>query len=294
MNDTELRTRLKAHSEHMKSHIDAPFDIAETICEMEMNSMNKKTASGRLNKTLYSAAAAAAAFALLFNCAPTLAYAASDIPILCDVVRIVTFGRFELQEENYEAIITTPKIEGLVNKDLEHKLNKELAENANTVIAAFEQDLKTLCEAYGDNSFHLSVMADYAVKTDNETVLALDFYITSTEASAATTHRFYNIDKKAGTLITLDSLFEDNADYVSPISRYIINEMRKQNESGTGSYFIDEDTPNKFEKIKVDQNFYINNNSNLVICFDEYEVAAGAQGSPEFEIPGDIIKTILK
>lgn len=115
---------------------------------------------------------------MMVNCIPSLAYAASDVPILGDIVRVVTFGRFEVQEENYEAKVTTPKIEGLMNADLEKKLNDEIAENANTVIAAFEKD------------------------------------------------------KKTGTIITLKSLFKKNAEYVTPISNYIVEEMKKVRKKG--------------------------------------------------------------
>ena len=295
MKDIELKMRLQYHSENMKNSIEAPFNITEKIDEMEMCDMTKKTVSFNwLKKTMYSAAAIAASFVLMVNCIPSLAYATSDVPILGDIVRVVTFGRFEVQEDNYEANITTPKIEGLLNKDLENKLNKELKDNANTIIAAFESDIKKMSDMYGDKNFHLSVTADYEVKTDNEDILAVNFYFTTIEASAVTANRFYNIDKKSGTLITLDSLFKKDADYATPLSDYILSEMKKQNDDGTGFYFLDGEEDQRFTKIRNDQHFYINNAGNIVICFDEYEVAAGAQGCPEFEIPKEIIKDILK
>ena len=295
MKDNELKTRLQSHSENMKITIEAPFDITEKIDEMEMCDMTKKTVSFNwLKKTMYSAAAIAASFVLTLNCIPSLAYVASDVPILGDIVRVVTFGRFEVAEENYEAKIITPKIEGLLNKELENKLNKELADNANTIISAFEDDIKKMSELYGDKDFHLSVNADYEVKTDNEDILAVNFYFTTIEASAVTTNRFYNIDKKARTLITLESLFKKDTDYVTPISDYILSEMKKQNDAGPGFYFLDGEEDQRFTKIRNDQHFYINNAGNIVICFDEYEVAAGAQGCPEFEIPKESINDILK
>lgn len=295
MKNNELEMRLKVHSENMKNSIEAPFDISEKLNETEKKNMSEKNVSlSCFKKTLYSIAAAAAAFVLIFNIIPSLAYAASDIPVLGDVVRIVTFGRFEVHEKNYESEISIPAIDGLANKELEARLNKELAENAEAVIAAFEADLERMSKEYGDEKFYLSVTADYSVKTDNDDILAVDFYIITTEASASTVHRFYNIDKKAGTLITLESLFAENADYVTPISKYIVGEMKKQNEDGTGYYFVDEEEIDGFEKIKADQNFYINDKGNIVICFDEYEVAAGAQGSPEFEVPHNVIESVLK
>lgn len=231
---------------------------------------------------------------IIFNAIPGLSYGASRIPVLKDVVRVVTFGRFEVKEENYEADVTTPHIEGLINKDLESKINFQFKTNANTIIDAFEEDIKKLSEEYGDKNFHLSVNADYVVKTNNKDILALDFCVTTIEASAATTHHFYNIDKNTGNLIKLESLFKENSNYTDVISSYLTDEMKRLNKEENAAYFIAEEEPGGFEKIKPEQNFYIKDGGNIVICFDEYEVAAGYMGSPEFELPEEILKDIKK
>ena len=43
-----------------------------------------------------------------------------------------------------------------------------------------------------------------------------------------------------------------------------------------------------FQSIEDDQSFYINNSGQLVIVFDEYEVAPGSMGMPEFVIPSPL------
>ena len=45
-------------------------------------------------------------------------------------------------------------------------------------------------------------------------------------------------------------------------------------------------------KIDKNQNFYINNNGEIVISFDEYEVAPGYMGVVEFTIPNSVINSI--
>ena len=68
-----------------------------------------------------------------------------------------------------------------------------------------------------------------------------------------------------------------------------------ENAEEDGMFWVEDDEFTEgFKSIKQDQNFYINSDGNLVICFDKYEVAAGAQGSPEFVIPHKVIKNILK
>jgi len=44
--------------------------------------------------------------------------------------------------------------------------------------------------------------------------------------------------------------------------------MRIVNKKGENTYWVDDLTFGPFMGIKTDQNFYINNNGNIVICFD--------------------------
>ena len=55
-----------------------------------------------------------------------------------------------------------------------------------------------------------------------------------------------------------------------------------------------EENPEGFEKISADQKFYINSDGKIVVCFDKYEIAAGAQGSPEFVLPDEVTADIIK
>ncbi len=45
-----------------------------------------------------------------------------------------------------------------------------------------------------------------------------------------------------------------------------------------------------FKEISPQQNFYLNPEGKLVIAFNEYEVAPGSMGCPEFEMPDEIFK----
>ncbi len=286
----ELESKLKSNSEVLKKSIKLPCNVI-TIINEEEEVMKKKNIFKSIGFTL---AGIAAAFVLVVNCIPKLAYASFDIPVLGAIVRVVTFDRFEVKNNGYEANVVTPQIEGLLDKELEAKLNNEFKEHSQLIIAAFENDIKELEKEFGED-FHLGVDANYTVRTDNENILVIDTYIVNTVGSSSTKHSFYTIDKRTGTLVELKGLFKDGADYISPISEYIKNEMRKANQDGTGNFWIDsEDNFEGFKKIKENQNFFINNAENIVIAFDKYEVAPGAYGSPEFEIPKEVIKDILK
>lgn len=73
--------------------------------------------------------------------------------------------------------------------------------------------------------------------------------------------------------------------------------MKQQVEAGEADYFIPGGIWSEeecFKEIDADQNFYINDQNQLVIVFDEYEVAPGSMGMPEFVLPTDILKEILQ
>ncbi len=255
----------------------------------------------RANQSRRFFAGAAAGIAIFFtasvsalNISPTFAATVSGVPGLRNVVKVLTMGKYEVEDEGYIAIVETPQIEGLLDKDLQDMLNNEFKDNANKVIAAFEADYKKLKEDFPGQEVHMGINSGYNVKTDTEEILALDLYIVNVVGSSSTTHKLYTIDKKTGTLLTLPGLFKEGADYVGVISEYLIQEMESINEKGTSYFWIHETQAENFKRIKSDQNFYINTEGNLVICFDKYEVGPGSSGSPEFVVPNEVIKDILK
>lgn len=279
----------------------------ESICASEelkerIGVTMKKAMKSAKRRTAFKWACAAACACIVlsigaFNIFPSFAYALSDIPVLGSVIKVVTLGRYENEENGYSAKVAVPKIEGLLDKELEDKLNKEFKDNADLVISAYEKDVKELKKEFGeDATIHMGVNSDYKILTDNDKYLAIDVWILNIAGSSSTKHSFYNIDKKAGRLLKLSDMFKSGADYITPLSKYIKEEMIRRNKEEDGIFWTEKDEFNDeiFEKIKPDQNFYINNKGNIVICFDKYEIAAGTQGCPEFEIPRKLIKNIIK
>lgn len=228
------------------------------------------------------------------NLWPQAAYAMEGTA-LWPLVKVVTFGRYEVKDGGYEADVTIPHIEGLLDKELEDQLNEEFRENAQSVILAFEAGVKDLKEEFGDETVHYGVISNYSVKTNNDEILAIDVYLTSMVGNF-TAHSYYNIDKQSGKIITFPGLFKDGVDYVAIISEYLSAEMLRLNEEEMGMFWVGDDLMGDegFEAISPDQKFYINDEGKIVVCFDRYEVAAGAAGSPEFVIPVEIVGDIMK
>lgn len=268
-------------------------DKVNMIVDIEMKTEKKNKP---LKKLIVSVAASMLVCISAVNLFPNLVYATQDIPILNEIVRIVTFNRFEKTDKGYEANIVTPQIEGLLDKDLENELNQKFKDHSDLLITGFENDLKELKKEFGDEEVHMGVESSYTVKSNNEDFLSVDLYTLNTAGSSSTIHSFYNIDKHKNKIIELDDLFEKDSNYTEIISKYLIGEMERQMKEEDKFYWIEEDDMevDYFKEIKSNQNFYINESNQLVITFDKYEIAPGAEGSPEFIIPIEVIGDILK
>lgn len=269
--------------------ITAPDEVRAGVAKM-------LAAQRRKRKIIRGFSSFAASFVLIFvltiNISATSAYAMSEIPILGSIIRVLTFGKYEKHESGYSIDVTTPKIEGMLDKETEQKINQKFKENANEIIAAMEQSIKEAKEEFGTDEVHMGVTSDFEVKTDNDKILAIDVYIVNTAGSSSTVHDFYTIDKKTGKLLQFKELFKKDKDYIALINDYINKEIDRRNKEEDGTYWQDEEAA--FQTITENQKFYIDNDGRIVICFDKYEIAAGAQGSSEFPLPQELQSEITK
>ena len=266
--------------------------IPARLNDVVNDAINKKSNHKIQTKWLVTAASICAVVGAI-NINPVFADNLEQIPVIGNLVKIVNFSNYQIKDNGYEASIKVPKIEGLDNKELEYKLNKEFEENGKKLYSQYLEEVKGLKES--NESGHKSAESWYEVKTDNDNILSLVIYEYEAEGSSNTTRRFYNIDKKNQTVLTLEGMFK-NDDYINVISENIKQQMAEQMKRDKNKiYWLNdkEDRNSNFKSIKRDQGFYINKSGELVICFDKYEVGPGAMGLVEFTIPKDIIKPLM-
>ncbi|CEN88844.1 anti-sigma(V) factor RsiV [[Clostridium] sordellii] len=266
--------------------------IPARLNDVVNDAINKKSNHKIPTKWLVTAASICAVVGAI-NINPVFADNLEQIPVIGNLVKIVNFSNYQIKDNGYEASIKVPKIEGLDNKELEYKLNKEFEENGKKLYNQYLEEVKGLKES--NESGHKSAESWYEVKTDNDNILSLVIYEYEAEGSSNTTRRFYNIDKKNQTALTLEGMFK-NDDYINVISENIKQQMAEQMKKDKNKiYWLnDKEARNgNFKSIKKDQGFYINKSGELVICFDKYEVGPGAMGLVEFTIPKDIIKSLM-
>ena len=235
------------------------------------------------------AAAAVLAVIAVLNLSPQAAMAVADVPVLQKVVQIVTLNRYQVTEEslNYTANVETPELSASGDAQLESSvgdINADVEAYANQMIAQFEKEIEQQGGVYG-----LDIL--YNVVTDTDDWFTLQITTVETMASGAETRRYYNLDKTTGQYVQLADLFPKGVDYVAAISDNIRVQMKQRMaEDEEQIYFIDSDMPeDDFQQIAADQSFYRNQDGGLVIAFNEYDVAPGYMGCPEFVIDAEVI-----
>lgn len=213
----------------------------------------------------------------------------SGIPVIKSLVKVVTLREYTYKDNNHEVEIKVPNINGLSNTELQDTLNSEYLDESTRLYKDFMTNMGVdkLDEA------HLALFTNYSEKVNNDQLLVLENITTQIAGSGSESVQYNTIDKQKQLLITLPSLFKDD-NYVDIISENIISQMKEKTNPSQGiMYFYDSGMPGDFAQIKPDQTFYINADSQLVIVFNEAEVAPAAMGIVEFVIPIDVIQKDL-
>lgn len=251
----------------------------------------KKNKSGlyRFGKAAgISAVAAMAALVLLANSSENVARAMEQIPVIGAIAKVVTFRNYSDNTGNFEANVDIPQItdENSGNQENLLGINKTIEEYADQLIAMYEHDLQA-----SEGEGHYALESTYEVVRDDDRYLSIRINSLVVMGSGNQFARIFNVDKETGELLTLKDLFADTEDYITVISDNIKEQMQEQMAADENlTYFIkSEEDPYGFDTVTEENNFYLNEQDELVIVFDEYEVAPGFLGVVEFAVPRDVI-----
>ncbi len=246
------------------------------------------------------AAVLAMGFMILQGFSNTIAYAMEQIPVVVGrLVSVVNFGKYEYEDERHRADLEIPQLvldENVVDEEVKEELgqvteeiNQEISEIAKEMIAEFEMYLEQ-----EKGYFDVVVASDIIVSTEEYFVLKLMCY--QAAADGAEWNYYYTIDLNTGERLQLKDIFEETTDYITPISENIKEQMRTQmKRSFSVTYWVDDELKElNFETITDETSFYLNENHQLVIAFNEGEVAPMSMGTVEFVIPDEVIENIRR
>lgn len=257
-----------------------------------------------------AAAVAAALLVLLPNTGSEMAYAMGSIPVIGKLFQTVTFRDYQYESDRFNADVEVPQIvvedmngaaeeterpegektaDGQLQETID-QVNFDIDEVTNQLIEEFKKSAEA-GESYGGLDIH------HETVMNNDKYFTLKLSIFQSAGSGSESYKFYTIDKQSGKQIQIGDLFLENSGYAEVISEDIKNQMREAmaaDESRT--YWVDSTETSywNWQGIEEDQNFYLDENGNLVVVFDEYEVAPGYMGAQEFTVERSLFEKILR
>lgn len=229
-----------------------------------------------------TAAAAMVALTVLVNASPAVAQAMERVPVIGAIAKVVTFRTYEDSRENAGAQVNIPQIEG---EGQQPEANQAIEEYANRLIQMYEEEI----QAGGENG-NYGLDSTYDVVFENQKYVSIRIRSTLTMASGTEFVKVFNVDKATGQVVELKDLLCGDEAVMAGISENIKAQMEAQMAADENvSYFLNSDTPEwDFKGIDGDESYYFNENGQLVIVFEEYEVAPGYMGAVEFVIPESV------
>ena len=148
--ERELHILRKEYEKHRMTDFQVR-QLQEKIREAKEMDQNNKNHTGKIRIAVASAAVAAGLFVILPNTSGTIAHAMEQIPIIGQLVRVVTFRDYEYEGDRNMADIEVPEIkpeEQLEDSTLQENIDRTTAEiNAeiqsitDDLIAEFEKNL---------------------------------------------------------------------------------------------------------------------------------------------------------
>lgn len=263
--------------------------VAETLSNLKETEKKTKLKSIYSYKLKFAMAMIVLTFILLPNISPEIAYAMQEVPIIGNIVKVITIRNYFDKDGNSELDVEIPNIKNSDNSTSESNeiVNEEVNKLTQKIIDNF------YAEKNPNNHKLIKVESDVIENSQNWFTLRL--MITETAGSSDLQYKYYHIDKESDQIVNLSDLFT-NQNYKDAISEEIEKQMiSRMKENSNIIYWIDEEKEEwSFRAIKDNQNFYFSKDGSIVIVFDKYEVGPGSTGSPEFEINEGIYKQYLK
>ena len=268
--------------------IEVPDNLSEII-QQTVNETSPPRSTRHFFKLLVPLTLAmTTVFVILLNTSPVLASNLSDIPLLTQIVKVLTFRNYQTMDEMKNIYVRIPVLENTGNNELEDRINYEIKKQIDFSVSKSEQLAKELYDTYIQAGYKPSQIEPLLVEGDYQTTFYndryLSFIIKKYENIPYSTvdkeQYYYNVDLQTGGHITLRTLF--GPDYLTKVGTEIYKQIESKKKEDENMLFFDE--INIFEVLENEEKFYINEQGQVVISFDRYEIAPGYMGYPEFII----------
>lgn len=278
MDQFDERIRRMAREEAFPLPEDYAGRVFATCAALEEKIVKTKTHK-TFGRALIGVAAALAVFVAVPNLSAPAAAAMARIPVLGPIVEVITFRRYTHDDGHAHADVSVPEVQG--GGSAAASVNADVQQYTDQLIGQFKADCAQLGEAYE------GLDVSYRTVTDTEDWFTLRVDALETQASGYQFSKIYNIDKKTDQVVKLDGLFKAGSNWQAVLTDEVKRQMEHPPEGET--YFAED-----FTGVAADRNYYFDADGNLVLAFDEYEVAPGSMGAVEFTIAKSVYQALLK
>lgn len=283
-------------------HIVVPEELDAKLRNTLENTSIPKKKRTVVNFSRWATATAAALFLCFtvgLNTSESFAMGMSELPVIGSIAKVLTIRSYEVQNDNVTTTVEVPEIQleaaeektALAITDVNAKI-QELVDNFTAEkYAQIEEGKTTFLESGGTEeewqARDIEVNVNYEVKHQSETTLSLFIDGWISWFNFEEFRKFYNINLVTGKEMTLtDLLGEDAYAYAEAEVLKQINQMIEEDPNLcfwgiTDSEYMGEE----FIGVTESTPFYINADGNIVISYNKYDIAPGAMGIMEFEIP---------
>lgn len=290
------------NAKHIYDYIVVPEELDERLRNTLETASSSKQTDNVVKFTRWAATAAAALFLCFtvgLNTSESFAMEMSELPVIGAVAKVLTIRSYEIQNDNVTTTVEVPEIQlETAVEETTHAItdaNKKIQELVDVFTAEkytqIEEGKATFLESGGTEeewqARDIEVNVNYDIKLQSETTLSLlvDGWISWFNFEEF--RKFYNIDLVTGKELTLTDLLGENAyEYAEAEVLKQINQMIEEDPNlcfwgiNDSEYMGDE-----FIGVTESTPFYINADGNIVISYNKYDIAPGAMGIMEFEIP---------
>ena len=313
MNDKRIE-ELKQAYEKPRMSKEQVEDMKKRIDEAKMENRRSQKYVGK--GIAAAAAVVIAAFVILPNTSASVAHAMENIPILGKLVEVVTFRDYQYEDERNHADIEIPELvpqtfqqdevvsqetgEALTQEENTEAVQENLKKTTEEINAEIQKITSQIMEEFEGNLQYEWGYQDVMVKSEvistTQDYFTLKLICYQGAGSGAEWDYFYTIDLKTGERLQLKDLFKEGADYITPISENIKTQMREQMAADDMKhYWVDDEIEGlNFKQITDETSFYLNEAGNIVISFNEGDVAPMYMGCVEFVIPNEVVTDICK
>ena len=284
-------------------HIVVPEELDDRLRKVLESAPSPKKKNNVVKFTRWVATAAAAlllCFTVGLNTSQSFAMEMAQIPLLGTVAKVLTIRSYEITNDTTTTTVEVPEVQVEVAAEDVKNAITDINVKIQTLVDEYTAEKYAEIAEYKEQFFanggteeewnqrYIDVNVDYAVKHQSERILSLliDGWISWFNFEEF--RKFYNIDLVTGKELTLVDFFGENAyEYTE---KCILEQMQQLIDADPENVVFwgineTEDMGNEFIGVDETTPFYINEKGNVVISYNEYDVAPGYMGIVEFEIP---------